>query len=133
MMSPAVPGCSQNSTAAKGRPDQGRPVAILQNTDAHEHSNTPSRSQSLKICATPQRERKETLYVIRPGHPARTLLAVGIGLTTQDVAKAAKLYDALMAARESFYRSRGRRVPTEAEIDAERYPVARPRKAVARV
>jgi len=120
------------STKRKGRPGQGRPSTIIINHEPQERSSTLSQAQPLKHFAKPRHEKRETLHVIKPGHPVRTLLAVGIGFANEDIARAAKLYDALMASKEHYYRSRGRRVPTEAEIDAERYPVARPRKGVAR-
>ena len=114
-MSLAKARCSHPSTEEKGR---------NASYSAQPHSTNTSNSKD----SNPSRERKPILHVMRPRHPARVLVDIGLAASMQDAAKSAKLYDALLAAKEHFYRSRGRRVPTEAEIDAERYPEPRQRK-----
>ena len=129
-MFPATAGCIADSTDEMGwnASNSAQPLQI--NTDTEECSESSSKTQVLKhFTAPPARDRKPLLSAIPPNHPARFLM-IGVALTSQDMASAAKAYDKLYAAFQEYYRVRNRRPPTQAQLDAERYPQ---RKGVARV
>ncbi|MGE0773676.1 MAG: hypothetical protein AB7L36_01340, partial [Sphingomonadaceae bacterium] len=83
-----------------------------------EVSNNHSDSQPLKRFSDP---RKRTLFPRPTGPAAEWLKLTAMAFDDGDLIRAQRFYEAILAAREEWLRVMNRRLPSEEQLDRERY------------
>jgi hypothetical protein len=104
----------------KGRPGKSGQSTIFNNTDANEDNDRSPEKQP----------RKPTLFPKPTGAAAEWLMITPLLFSNGDLVKAQRFYEDLIKAREEWLRVMRRRLPSEEQLDRERY--GRPRREMAR-
>jgi len=103
-----------------------RPSTIFVNTDADEDHNIQPQSQPLKRFIVPSKPDRAILGPKTKGEADKILRCAAVAFTDGDIFKAQKFYLKLALARSAWLAKHDRTLPTEAQLDWERY--GRPRR-----